>query len=322
MTTAHQVLFHRVFDDGDSLPPPASDGAQNLRKFVFQLSLAEADDLPPLTEAARLAFLEGRDGRADGAGSAPQVRPFIIETRFGGEEEEDEEPEPEPEPAPVEPEPEPEPTFGAEDLARARAEGVAEGREAGVRELRASLDQASAEALEQLAARLPALAEAQRESNERLQSQAIAVAAVVMRKIFPELTRRHGTAEIEAMIRDCLRDLLHEPRVIVRLGPELADSLRPRIEATAQAGGFVGQLSVVADEVMAPGDCRVEWGASGSERVSARLWEEIDRIVSGALGVSLSEVEGPAEEAGPPPPAKDAAGEAQDERRAEPGGNQ
>ncbi len=106
----------------------------------------------------------------------------------------------------------------------------------------------------------------------------------LLRRLFPALTRRHGTKEIEAVIQDSLDRLRDEPRVVVRVADGRLDALKERIDALTAKAGFDGKVVLLADEEIADGDVRVEWADGGAERDSERLWREIEKAVQRALG--------------------------------------
>lgn len=221
------------------------------------------------------------------------IRKFLFETSFdpaapqrAPEPEEIVEPE-----EPVEELPPP-PTFSEEELAAAREESFAAGHAAGVAEAEAATERLAARALDGIANRLPELFAAQERTNQVNAANAARVAAAMVRKLLPSMVETHGLAEIENLVIGTLQSQLDQPRIVVRLHPELADPLRARIDAVATAGGFDGRLVILPDTGIAPGDCRLEWTDGGAERDTAALIETVDELVethlAGAGGALLS----------------------------------
>lgn len=192
--------------------------------------------------------------------------------------------EPAPEP---EPEPEPEPSYSPAELEAAKSEardaayrdGLAEGR----RQAEAEADQALTQATDRLGQALGELARDQVEQIERRDREALQTAVQLLRRLFPALTRRHGQAEIEAVLQQALERLRDEPRVVVRVADSRLDALRERVDPLAQRVGFEGRIVLLADAEIADGDVRVEWADGGAERDSDRLWREVERAVERAL---------------------------------------
>ncbi len=172
------------------------------------------------------------------------------------------------------------PKFGEEDLERARAEGHASGKEIGTQEAMQSIEQQIAKTMNAVSTQLSGLSQAQVESHARQGREALEVALTVVRKIFPGLAERHGLAEVEAVVRDCLERLREEPRIVIRVADAVLDQIEARIGKIVVRAGFEGKIVYLAQDGMNPGDVRVEWADGGAERDSERLWREIDQITA------------------------------------------
>jgi flagellar assembly protein FliH len=173
----------------------------------------------------------------------------------------------------------PEPTFSADELNAARDVAEAAGLEAGRAQAMASIERRAADMLAAIADRLAAAGAAHAAALDRVERQAIALCVGLMHKLFPEYQRRHGAGEVESLVRESLRIMVDEPRVVVRLNDGNLDALQQRIAAAAAAAGFAGKVVLVADEMVAPGDCAIEWADGGAERNGDRAWAEIDAVV-------------------------------------------
>jgi flagellar assembly protein FliH len=99
-----------------------------------------------------------------------------------------------------------------------------------------------------------------------------------------ELVSRAPEAEIEALIRRSLALLAGEPRVVVRLAPAMFDRLGPRLDGLSLGSAFAGQIVLVGDESLGPGDCRIEWADGGTVRDEAAAWREIEAFAERAVG--------------------------------------
>ncbi len=174
----------------------------------------------------------------------------------------------------------PPPKFDQEDLERARAEGQASGKEIGAQEAMQSIEQQISQAMNAVSAQLSGLSQAQVESHERQGREALEVALIVVRKIFPHLAGRHGLAEVESVVCDCLQRLRDEPRIVIRVADAVLDQVEARIGELAARAGFEGKVVYLAQDGLSPGDVRVEWADGGAERDSERLWREIEQITA------------------------------------------
>lgn len=210
-----------------------------------------------------------------------------------------------------EPEPPPPPTFGEAELHAAResgfrdgvvtghnagreqgyaeghAAGVAAGAEAARAELEGTDAALAAHALDRIAHGVTGLITARDAANAARSDQPVHIALAIVRKLMPELARRNGLAEIEAVVRACLTDLIDEPRLIVRVAAETLELVRGHLEATVANCGFDTKLVVVGDPALGPGDCRVEWADGGAERDTARLLAEIEQTVARLLDAGV-----------------------------------
>lgn len=204
----------------------------------------------------------------------------------------------EPPPAPAEEVPEPT-SYSEEELAAAVGEGFAKGKTDGYESALQGIEQTSAQALSAIAARLEAVVAELAEVNERREHQSLQAAVTILRKLFPELARRHGLDEIEAAVAACLEHLQDEPRVVVRTADSLVDVLRERIDPLAEACGFEGKIVLLADEALSSSDVRIEWADGGAERDTGRLWDEVGQILADSLGLLSAEAEPTAGETPP-----------------------
>ncbi len=189
----------------------------------------------------------------------------------------------------------PPPKFGEEDLERARAEGHASGKKIGAQEAMQSIEQQISRAVNAVSAQMSGLAQAQVESHERQGREALEVALVVVRKIFPRLAGRHGLAEVESVVCDCLERLRDEPRIVIRVADAVLDQVEARIGELVARAGFEGKIVYLAQDGLNPGDVRVEWADGGAERDSKRLWREIEQITARIASPDTPEAPVPAE---------------------------
>jgi flagellar assembly protein FliH len=174
------------------------------------------------------------------------------------------------------------------DLVAARAAAHLAGREEGYSTANAaalgSIGASAARALQTLTEELAKLSATRIDAERAMIAAGLELAAAIARKAIPEIARRHGMVEIEALVADCLAQLIEEPRLVIRANDSLLDALEERVRALAQLAGFEGKLVLVADPALAPGDCRIEWPDGGVERNLQRLFVELDAAIARAIG--------------------------------------
>jgi flagellar assembly protein FliH len=113
----------------------------------------------------------------------------------------------------------------------------------------------------------------------RLETEAVQVAVAVGAKLAPELIARQPFAEISALATECFVHLVKTPHVVLRIGADIYETAKDRLEEIARARGFEGRLVVLSDASMAPGDCRIEWADGGVARDQAATLATIDDVV-------------------------------------------
>lgn len=187
------------------------------------------------------------------------------------------------------PPPPPPPSFTEADLAAVRREAHAQGRAEGEAAALASIAQTNGAVLAAIREALPGIARAIEEGMANARRHMLETTLAGLRRLMPDLNRRGGLAEIEGLLRETLTHLPDESRLVVRLNDSLLDGLRADLDPLARSAGFEGKLVLLAEEDIAPGDCRIEWADGGVERVAARVWADIEAAMSRALTATTAD---------------------------------
>lgn len=180
-----------------------------------------------------------------------------------------------------------EPHFTRADLEAARAEGIAEGREAAFAEAAAAVEERIAASLDAIGRHATAMLELREALSRDTQVRAIGVLRTVLEKAVPALCRKDPLAEIEAMVTECLAEVLDEPRLVLRVSDALFDAVQQRIAGVAQTSGYAGKVILLADAALAACDGRVEWADGGAERDTSRMAHDIDACLTRALAAPV-----------------------------------
>lgn len=165
-------------------------------------------------------------------------------------------------------------------LADAETAAYRSGFAAAAAEAAAATARRTAEALEQAAATLKALALRLAEVEGRFEAEAVEVAVAVARKLAPELIAREPMAELAALVTGCFRHLVAAPHIVVRVSETIYEPARAKLDAIAREAGFQGRLVVLAEPGIAPGDCRIEWADGGLNRSRAEAEAAIEDAVN------------------------------------------
>lgn len=121
---------------------------------------------------------------------------------------------------------------------------------------------------------------------------AVALSAVIARKLTTALIAREPTAELDALLTECLASLENVPHLVIRCHPDLADRLRDIAAERAAAAGFTGRLIVMGEPEIPLADGRIEWADGGLVRDMDAIGIEIDARIAtylAARGIPVSE---------------------------------
>ncbi len=184
-----------------------------------------------------------------------------------------------------------EPAFTRTELEAACAKAREEAHKAALSEAVGALEGRLAQAAEALVSGLAELAAREDALRRETEANAIELLRTVAAKAVPALVRKEPLAELEAMVVECLREAADEPRIVLRVAPDLFEPMRRRLDAIAQGHGFAGKFVLLVDESIGPADARLEWADGGAERNAARIARDIDAALARALlnPVSASE---------------------------------
>ena len=178
----------------------------------------------------------------------------------------------------------PQQRFDEHDLARARADGVAEGLAQASARAEADDRRRLAVACEAIAAQLAGLFRGIEAHGAEAVNAATLVAVAVARKLLPETCRRHGLTEIEGMLASVLRHLQHQPRIVVSVHPGMVEGAGQRVSAIAAGAGYEGRIAVVADPSIGVDEYWAQWADGGAIRRPSDIWNEIDGILERTIG--------------------------------------
>ncbi|MBU6405636.1 MAG: hypothetical protein KGS44_00675 [Alphaproteobacteria bacterium] len=166
--------------------------------------------------------------------------------------------------------------FSQDELEAARAEGERAGRADAAAAAEAALAvqlAAAARAAQRLEAALERETAVLRQEAARL---ALAMAKVVAGRALEAF----GTERVIDAFDIVLETLGGETRLVVRVGEDGIEGLRPRLQETAKAHGFTGSLLVRAAEGMGHGDVAIEWGDGAVRLDTAALIARLEATLA------------------------------------------
>jgi flagellar assembly protein FliH len=169
--------------------------------------------------------------------------------------------------------------FTRNEIEATRQAALAEGHAAGLAEAANSAAALAADSLAAIAQSLVALFTAQDATAADTQRRALAALQTMIAKLVPGLAAKAPLAEVETFATQCLHEAIAEPRVVLRVAPEIYESLRERLDKLASTAGYAGRIVLLADDAIAAGDARVEWADGGAERNLAGQCAQLDALL-------------------------------------------
>ncbi|MFC1673419.1 hypothetical protein ACFL12_04620, partial [Pseudomonadota bacterium] len=172
-----------------------------------------------------------------------------------------------------------------------------EGRDEATRDLTGALESRVAETLDAINNQVMNLFEAYAQDKEEHSRDAVSVATVIVRKMFPALNMDKAMAEIEHMIVEAMKRTSGSPRLIMRVTPAMQTQVEAKTQELTALRGYQGTIKVIADEALGEGTAHVEWDGGGMIRDPATMWAEVDEIIERNLGERAGEHAAQAEKA-------------------------
>lgn len=149
----------------------------------------------------------------------------------------------------------------------------------------------AAAALERIAAAASAILARLDGESRLLREQAAGVAIAAARKIAGAALDKFGAESIAAAIEAAIDTLRHQPRLIIKLAPEAAEALAPRIEQMRAAHAYAGALLVRPEPARGPGEVELDWSDAVIGVDPRAIAARIDELVEAALHASAPTTE-------------------------------
>lgn len=174
-------------------------------------------------------------------------------------------------------------TYSEEQLTLAKTQALAQGKAEGLKEAKQQQEEQISGLMQKMLAHVEKLA---KNEDRREVEKCIDATNIVMRaihKLMPALSGQYALPEIEKMIVQAIEARRDEPRIVVTVATVHLEALKGRLDALTLEKSYAGKIIVIADDAMAPTDCRVEWADGGAERLYERLVSQIDTELAKAL---------------------------------------
>jgi flagellar assembly protein FliH len=169
-------------------------------------------------------------------------------------------------------------------LEAAREEGYVQGHTAALEEAETAREHYIADAMSLIGKGIDSLGDQQRAAYDQMANEALRMVYAIVHKLLPPVAQSHAAETIGEFVKEVLPLAASEPRLIVRAHNMITADLEARLKPITTRAGFRGEVVVVPDYELQPGDCRIEWDGGGADRDEARIWRDIRTSIAATLG--------------------------------------
>ena len=147
--------------------------------------------------------------------------------------------------------------------------------ERGKQDAIAQAERQAAAALEALAGAASAVLTRLDAESRAMRAEAAQVALSAARKIAGAALDGFAAERVAAAVEAAMDNLRHQPRLIVKLAPDIAEQLKPRIAEMSETHGYASAILVRAQEGIRKGEVIIDWTdgliASSPQDTEARV---------------------------------------------------
>ena len=172
-----------------------------------------------------------------------------------------------------------------DDLVAARAEGFEQGQA----HANGDIERAASESLRAIAAMMQMTLGRLSEEAQSLRADAAEVSLVAARVIAGTALDQFGQDAIADIVATAVAQLRDTPRLVVRVSPDLVETIEQRLIGCAREAGFNGEIAVRGDTEAAIGDCVLDWSDATITHNRASAFDAIERAAQKWLTSAQSE---------------------------------
>lgn len=169
--------------------------------------------------------------------------------------------------------------FTAEDVAAECAKAYERGAQDSV----ARSERETAAALQMLADAASALLTRLDAESRAMRAEAARLALTTARKIADAALESYGVERAASAIEAAMDMLRHQPRLVVKLSPEAAEKLGPRIQAMSEAHAYAGAVLVRSQPGLSDGEVAIDWSDGVITLNNQDAAQRIDEVIEAAL---------------------------------------
>lgn len=186
----------------------------------------------------------------------------------------------------IEDPPPPPPTFSEEELAEARKSGYEKGKRDGIAEAtkaeKESRSQFVASVLQRIGDETATLYAQEHERAKLYEDEVAGLCLKIFEKLFPVYNEHHGFDELTSSIGEILQKQKNQIEIKIQVQPDIVDAIQKMVGALGDKG-FETKFSVLPDETLSDGACRMSWNNGGALRDPENLAEQIKALMQQTL---------------------------------------
>ncbi|WP_319413013.1 FliH/SctL family protein [uncultured Cohaesibacter sp.] len=114
---------------------------------------------------------------------------------------------------------------------------------------------------------------------QRLERDASQLAFAFASRFAERLVAQEPKGEIMALLNQILAPLRKTPHISIRLNDAVADDIKTAVDQQMSELGFTGNLTILPDPVVMPGDCEVEWVDGGIGRNLRTAIRQVEQLL-------------------------------------------
>jgi flagellar assembly protein FliH len=143
-----------------------------------------------------------------------------------------------------------------------------------------------AAALDALAASASAVLTRLDAESRTMREEAARVALSAARKIAGAALDGFAAERVTGAVEAAMDALRHQPRLVVKLAPEMVDEIKPRIAGMCEAHAYAGAVLVRGEAGLRKGDVVIDWSDGIVSSSPQETEERINALVTAALGAA------------------------------------
>ncbi|MEZ5958950.1 MAG: FliH/SctL family protein [Hyphomonadaceae bacterium] len=158
-----------------------------------------------------------------------------------------------------------------------------DGYERGKNDATAQAERRTAAALEAIADAASAVLTRLNAESHAMRAEAASVALAAAQKIAGAALDEFGAARAAQAIEAAMDALRHQPRLVVKLPPDLAEQLKPRIAEMCETHAYASAVLVRAEPGLKTGEVVIDWSDGVIAMDPADAARRIEELIDAAL---------------------------------------